>query len=156
MVGTHRVQRVPEGTNRRQTSTVTVALVDSSVPTGVLDPADVDERTYRGSGPGGQHRNTSDTGVALKHRPTGIEAKVDRGRSWWANRQAAWIELERRVIADLEASAAASVNAERVAQVGSGGRVSHDWTWCAWRDSVTCHANGTKWQMSSALRGRFL
>lgn len=156
LVGTHRVQRVPEGENRRHTSTVTVALVDAVGPASILDPADVDEHTYRGSGPGGQHKNKVETGVALKHRPTGIEAKVDRGRSWWQNRQAAWAELERRVQVDREASAAASTNADRVAQVGLGDRVSHDWTWCDWRDSVMCHRSGQSWRMSAALRGRFL
>jgi protein subunit release factor A len=121
----------------------------------VLDPADVTEETYRGGGPGGQHRNTSDTGVRVKHLPSGIEAKVDRGRSWWQNRQEAWAELERRVVADRQRSALADQNETRVAQVGAGDRPSHDWTWCAWRDTVTCHADGRSWPMSRALKGRF-
>ena len=156
LVGVHRVQRVPEGQGRRHTSTVTVALVDAgSVSGGALNPSDVIEETYRGGGPGGQHRNTSDTGVRVRHLPSGLEAKVDRGRSWWANRQAAWEELERRVVADAAASAMADMNAERVAQVGLGDRVSHDWTWCAWRDSVTCHSDGSRFNMTKALKGRF-
>lgn len=155
LVGTHRVQRVPEGETKRHTSTVTIALVDTSYQSSQIDPNDVEERTYRGTGPGGQHRNTSDTGVAVRHVPTGIEAKVDRGRSWYANRQAAWSELERRVAEHALAEQRAEQNSVRVAQVGRGDRVSHDWTWCAWRNTATHHATGRVWSMDQALRGKF-
>lgn len=135
---------------------MTIAVLAGGTPAADLDPADVTERIYRGSGPGGQHRNKVETGVHLLHRPTGVEAKVDRGRSQWQNRQEAWRELERR-LSDQRASAAdAALNDHRVSQVGAGDRPSHDWTWCAWRDTATCHAAGRSWPMSKALRGRFL
>lgn len=147
---------MPEGENRRHTSTVTVALVDNAKTISFVDPADVRVETYRGSGAGGQHRNVTDSAVRLTHWPTGIVVKSEAQRSQGQNHQTAWAELERRVAVDLEASAAVDRNADRVAQVGNGNRVSHDWTWCAWRDSVQHHGSGRKWQMSSALRGRFL
>lgn len=118
--------------------------------------SEVELITYRGSGPGGQHRNTSDTAVRARHLPTGIEAKSEAQRSWNQNRLAALAELERRV-ADVRRSAAKEAsNDSRVAQVGLGDRVSHDWTWNAWRDTVTCRRSGRSWSMSSALRGRFM
>lgn len=157
LVGTHRIQRVPVGSTRRMTSTVTVALVEGArAKARTLDPAEVVERMFRGSGPGGQNRNKVESGVAVKHLPSGIEVRIDRGRSQWANRAEAWDELARRVAEGDADYARTRVNDTRVSQVGSGERVSHDWTWCAWRDSVTCHTDNTTYVMSRALRGRFL
>jgi hypothetical protein len=47
---------------------------------------DVEFRTTRGPGPGGQHRNKSDTMVRLTHRPTGIHAQAGERRSLDLNR----------------------------------------------------------------------
>lgn len=132
-------------------------MVDTNDPKVLsIDPKDVLERTYRGSGAGGQHRNTSDTAVHVVHLPSGLEAKSEAQRSWWQNRQAAWTELERRVVAQERSDSASAQNTHRVEQIGAGKRVSHDWTWCAWRDTVTHHGSGRTWPMKRALRGRLL
>lgn len=47
---------------------------------------DVEFRTTRGPGPGGQHRNKSDTMVRLTHRPTAIHAQAGERRSQDLNR----------------------------------------------------------------------
>jgi hypothetical protein len=47
---------------------------------------EVDFRTTRGPGPGGQHRNKSDTMVRLTHRPTAIHAQAGERRSLDLNR----------------------------------------------------------------------
>ena len=47
---------------------------------------DVEFRTTRGPGPGGQHRNKSDTMVRLTHRPTGVHAQAGERRSQDLNR----------------------------------------------------------------------
>ncbi len=47
---------------------------------------DVEYRTTRGPGPGGQHRNKSDTMARLTHRPTGIHAQAGERRSLDLNR----------------------------------------------------------------------
>lgn len=144
------------GETKRHSSTVTVALVEGGATAKrALDMAEVDIETYRGSGPGGQHRNTSDTAVRARHRPTGLVAKSEAQRSWWQNQQAAVAELERRVQAQEAAGAAAALNDARVDQIGVGGREERSWTWTSWRDSVTHHPTGRSWRMSAMLQGRW-
>jgi protein subunit release factor B len=56
-------------------------------------PSDVEEKFVRGSGPGGQKINKTSSTVWLRHRPTGIEVRVQRERSQTTNRELAWQEL---------------------------------------------------------------
>ncbi|MCA9758258.1 MAG: peptide chain release factor-like protein [Candidatus Eisenbacteria bacterium] len=62
--------------------------------------ADCDVVPYKASGPGGQHRNKSETAVRVTHRPTGIVKVGTESRSQSANKLRAlarvWEELERR------------------------------------------------------------
>jgi len=58
---------------------------------------DVEFRTTRGPGPGGQHRNKSDTMVRLTHVPTGIQAQAGERRSQDLNRSTAIFRLRREL-----------------------------------------------------------
>lgn len=148
------MQRVPDGDTRRHTSTVTVAVLDAHAHDAApLDPADIDEQVYRGSGPGGQHRNTSDTCVRVTHRPTGIVVHATKSRSQWENRLAAHAELASRVRDAANTARLDRVAAERSGQIGNGGRGGFDWNWCAWRDEVT-GPGGIRFGYTAGLRGR--
>jgi len=60
-----------------------LALSDDAL----LAHCDVD--TFRASGPGGQHRNKTDSAVRLRHRPTGLVAQAFESRSQHENRELA-------------------------------------------------------------------
>jgi len=67
-----------------------------------LDPeilaAQTDVETYTGGGPGGQHRNKSQTAVRLHHRPSGIIVTATERRSQLANKKVAFERLHRRLV----------------------------------------------------------
>ena len=54
---------------------------------------DTDIEFIRDSGPGGQHRNKVETGVRLRHRPSGLVIKEARRRSQARNREVAFTRL---------------------------------------------------------------
>jgi protein subunit release factor A len=54
---------------------------------------------FRGSGPGGQHRNTSETGVRITHLPSGIMVTATESRSRHRNLQRAMQRLEEKLAA---------------------------------------------------------
>ena len=68
----------------------------------MLNPKDLKIDYYRGSGPGGQHRNTSETGVRITHLPPGIVVTDTESRSRHMNQQRAMARLEEKLGARLK------------------------------------------------------
>jgi protein subunit release factor A len=63
------------------------------------DEKDIRIDFFRASGPGGQHRNKSETGVRLTHLPTGIVVTATESRSRHLNLKHAFARLEARLAA---------------------------------------------------------
>lgn len=77
--GVHRVQRIPatESQGRVHTSTVTVAIMPEAEDVDfVIDPKDVEMDTYAASSSGGQNANKNQTGVRLRHIPSGLIVNI--------------------------------------------------------------------------------
>jgi protein subunit release factor B len=67
-----------------------------SLPAETLS-AECDEEFFIASGPGGQHRNKTESGVRLVHRPTGVTVTATERRSQAQNRSAALTRLRERL-----------------------------------------------------------
>ncbi|GAL19857.1 peptide chain release factor 1 [Vibrio maritimus] len=124
--GGHRVQRVPEteSQGRVHTSACTVAVMpeipEADLPE--IKAADLKIDTFRASGAGGQHVNTTDSAIRITHLPTGTVVECQDERSQHKNKAKAMAVLAARIVQAEEARRAAEVSDARRNLLGSGDR----------------------------------
>lgn len=124
--GTHRVQRVPktEAQGRVHTSAVTIAVLlePDEQEKVVLDERELKIDTYRASGAGGQHVNTTDSAVRITHLPTGTVVYCQEERSQHKNKEKAMRLLSAKIADEKRIKAEKEIASLRSSQVGSGDR----------------------------------
>ena len=123
--GIHRVQRVPktETQGRIHTSACTVAVIPAVEETElVILEKDIRIDTYRSSGSGGQHVNTTDSAVRITHIPTGVMVSCQDEKSQIKNRAKAMSNLRIRLKEKEMQESHDKMAAEKKLQIGSGDR----------------------------------
>ncbi len=156
--GTHRVQRVPktEAQGRIHTSAVTVAVL---VEPGEQEKLILDERelkidTYRASGAGGQHVNTTDSAVRITHVPTGTVVYCQEERSQHKNKEKAMRLLAAKLVEEKQRKQQQEMADLRSSQVGSGDRSERIRTYNFPQNRVTDHRIGlTLYNLERVMEG---
>ncbi|GAO55449.1 MULTISPECIES: peptide chain release factor 2 [unclassified Novosphingobium] len=122
--GVHRLVRISpyDSSARRHTSFSSVWVypeIDDNIEVDI-NPADLKIDTYRASGAGGQHVNTTDSAVRITHVPTGIIVASQNDRSQHKNRATAMNMLKARIYEAELAKREAAASGEYAAKTEIG------------------------------------
>jgi peptide chain release factor 1 len=158
--GGHRIQRVPptEKNGRVQTSTVTVAVLNSAVNSRTLadsrEESDFKVEWFSGTGSGGQHRNKHQNSCRLIHIPTGIE-QIAQTRSRTSSLNQAKLGIIKVLDELVFRQNKAVQDTSRKSQVGSGERGDKIRTYIFKIDTVNDHISGKVASCKEVLKGKF-
>ncbi|MFA7553756.1 MAG: peptide chain release factor 1 [Spongiibacteraceae bacterium] len=156
--GAHRVQRVPEteSQGRVHTSACTVAVLPEvdDIDGFEVNKNDIRIDTFRSSGAGGQHVNTTDSAIRITHIPTGIVVECQDERSQHKNKARALSVLQSRILMSMQEKQHQDQADERRNLVGSGDRSERIRTYNYPQGRITDHRiNLTLYKLGDVMEG---
>lgn len=154
--GGFRWQRIPPTERKGRVHTSTITVVTLPEPKEIefsLNYNDLEIKTTRGSGPGGQHRNKTDSAVQIKHLPSGLMVRSENHKSQYQNKDAALSILRARLY-DIEVNKETTFVANsRKQQAGSGMRGDKTRTIRLQDDIVVDHISDRKISAKEYMKG---
>ncbi len=155
--GVHRVQRVPEteSQGRVHTSAATVAVLPEAEEVDItIHPSELEFEAYRASGAGGQHVNTTDSAVRIRHIPSGVVVTCQQERSQHKNRDKALSMLRAKLYEHELEKKHSERAAERKSQVSTGDRSAKIRTYNFPQGRLTDHRIGlTLYNLDAIIKG---
>lgn len=156
--GAHRIQRVPvtESQGRIHTSACTVAILPEAQEVDHIDIKTEDLRfdTYRSSGAGGQHVNTTDSAVRITYLPDNIVVECQDERSQHKNKLKAMNLLQAKLLRLAQEKINSEQAQARKSLIGSGDRSERIRTYNFPQGRITDHRiNLTLYKLEDFLEG---
>lgn len=119
-----------------------------------IPESDIEIHTSRGSGPGGQHRNKTESCITAIHIPTGVTVRVDM-RSQFQSRSMALRILTAKLYSKNVEMNKNNQDSLRRSMIGTGQRADKIRTYRTQDDRVTDHRTGKVWKLSKWVRGEW-